>query len=175
MDAGRQVHHLSQYGPRGLVGGGQRRSHPKVLIDTPEYAEDEVHVSPDGCWVAFNAANESGRWEVYVARFPRFTSKRQISRHGGVQPQWSGNGRELFYLALDGSLMGVPVNAGTGPVVSQQSRLFPTTFERTAHTPQYAATTDGARFLGLAQVAGDRSSLTVLPNALTNISGASAQ
>lgn len=146
---------------------------PKVLIDTP-YVEDEVHVSPDGRWVAFNA-NESGVWQVYVARFPEFTAKRQISGHGGVQPQWSGNGRELFYLALDGSLMAVPVNAGTGPVVSQQSRLFTTRFELSPHQPQYAVTADGARFLGLAQVAGDRSSLTVLLNALTPISGASAR
>ena len=146
---------------------------PKVLIDTP-YAEDEVHVSPSGRWVAFNA-NETGRWEVYVARFPEFTAKRPISGLGGVQPQWSGNGRELFYLALDGSLMAVPVNGGTGPVVSQQSRLFPTPFKLDPHEPQYAVTAAGARFLGLAQVAGDRSSLIVLLNALTPISGASAR
>ena len=72
--------------------------------------------------------------------------------------------------------MSVPVNAGTGPVVSQQSLLFATPFLRTAGEPQYAVTADGARFLGLAQVAGGRrSSLTVLLNALTNISGASAR
>ena len=77
-----------------------------MLVDTP-YNEDEVHVSPDGRWVAYNA-DESGAYEVYVARFPEFTAKRRISGHGGVQPQWSGNGRELFYLALDGSLMASP-------------------------------------------------------------------
>jgi DNA-binding winged helix-turn-helix (wHTH) protein/Tol biopolymer transport system component len=148
---------------------------PKMLADTPEYSEDEVHVSPDGRWVAFNAAKLPGRWDVYVAMFPGFTAKRQISGHGGVQPQWSGNGRELFYLDLDGWLMAIPVNAGTGPVVSQESRLFPTRFEPDPHEPKYAVTADGARFLGLAQVADDRSSLTVLLNALPNISGASAR
>lgn len=146
---------------------------PKMLVDTP-YLEDEVHVSPDGRWVAYNA-DESDGWEVYVARFPEFTTRRRISGRGGVQPQWSGNGSELFYLALDGSLMVVPVNAGTGPVVNQQSVLFATPFERTSQQPQYAVTADGTRFLGLVQVAGDRSSLTVLLNALTNISGASAR
>ena len=59
---------------------------PRMLADTP-YSEDEVHVSPDGRWVAFDS-DESGRWEVYVATFPAFTSKRQISSGGGVQPQW---------------------------------------------------------------------------------------
>jgi Tol biopolymer transport system component len=64
---------------------------PRLLADTP-YIEDEVHVSPDGRWVAFEA-DESGRWEIYVAAFPTFTSKRQISSGGGSQPQWRGDGR----------------------------------------------------------------------------------
>jgi hypothetical protein len=74
----------------------------RLLLEIP-YILDEVHVSPDGGLVAYNA-NESGRWEVYVARFPEFNSKRQVSRDGGVQPQWSGDGRELFYFAGDGSM-----------------------------------------------------------------------
>ena len=82
---------------------------PRLLADTP-YIEDEVHVSPDGRWVAFQA-DESGRWEIYVAAFPTFTSKRQISSGGGLQPQWRGDGRELFYLSPDGSLMSVRVDA----------------------------------------------------------------
>ncbi len=82
---------------------------PRLLADTP-YIEDEVHVSPDGRWVAFQS-DESGRWEIYVAAFPTFTSKRQISSGGGFQPQWRGDGRELFYLSPDGSLMSVRVDA----------------------------------------------------------------
>ena len=84
-----------------------------------------------------------------------------------MQPQWSGKGRELFYVSLDGSLVAVPVNTETGPLVSQQSVLFHTPFDRTPEQPQYAVTADGTRFLGLAQGEGDRSSLTVLLNALT--------
>ena len=105
-----------------------------MLVDTP-YHEDEVHVSPDGRWVAFNA-DESGRWEVYVAAFPAFTSKRQISSAGGVQPQWRADGRELFYLAPDGSMMSVRVDARSGFTVSPPSRLFPT---RLATDPDIAA------------------------------------
>ena len=138
---------------------------PRMLVDTP-YVEDQVQVSPDGRWVAYNA-DESGAPEVYVARFPGFTAKRQISAGGGVQPQWSGNGRELFYLALDGSLMAVRVDASTGPIGSKPSPLFPTNFDPTPHMPQYAVTGDGARFLGLERLAGDRARLTVLLNGLT--------
>ena len=60
---------------------------PQMLIDTP-YVEDEVHVSPDGRWVSFNS-DESGRWEVYVAAFPTFTSKRQVSSQSSVQARQS--------------------------------------------------------------------------------------
>jgi hypothetical protein len=92
-----------------------------------------------------------------------------------VQPQWSGNGRELFYLTLDGSLVAVPMNAGTGPVVNQQSVLFGTAFDRTPQQPQYAVSADGSRILGLAQVSTDRSSLTVLLHGLTSNSQASVR
>ena len=97
---------------------------PRMLVDTP-FIEDEVHVSPDGRWVAFNA-NESGRWEVYVAAFPAFTSKRQISSGGGVQPQWRADGRELFYLAPDSAMMSVRVDTRTELTASPPARLFAT-------------------------------------------------
>ena len=101
---------------------------PRLLVDTP-FIEDEVHVSPDGRWVAFNA-DESGRWEVYVAAFPAFTSKRQISSGGGVQPQWRADGRELFYLGPDGAMMSVRVDTRTGFTASPPARLFTTKIAR---------------------------------------------
>ena len=58
----------------------------ELLADTP-YTEDQLQVSPDGRWIAFNS-DESDAWEVYVARFPDFTQKQQVSVGGGVQPRW---------------------------------------------------------------------------------------
>jgi serine/threonine-protein kinase len=52
--------------------------------------------SPDGKWIAFQS-NESGRDEVYVARYPDLTSKTAVSNRGGGYPMWSPAGRELFY------------------------------------------------------------------------------
>ncbi len=68
-----------------------------LIFDTPQIIEDQLHVSPDGRWIAFNS-DETGRWEVYVASFPEFTGKRQISNNAGVQPVWRRDSRELFYL-----------------------------------------------------------------------------
>ena len=52
---------------------------------------------------------------MYLARLPDFTDKRLVSRGGGVQPRWRGDGRELLYLALDGTLMAVDVGTGPSP------------------------------------------------------------
>jgi eukaryotic-like serine/threonine-protein kinase len=128
---------------------------PRMLVDTP-YLEDEVHVSPDGRWVAFHT-DESGRWEVYIAAFPTFTSKRQISDGGGVQAQWRADGRELFYLGPDGSVMSVRVDARTELAASPPTRLFATNIAPDPNVPQYGVTADGQRFLGLERAGGDRS------------------
>jgi hypothetical protein len=118
-----------------------------MLIDTP-YAEDEVHVSPDGRWVSFTS-NESGRWDVYVATFPAFTSKRQVSSGGGVQPQWRADGRELFYIGPDGSMMRVRVTTGAQFTASVPEPLFASKIEPTSGVPRYAVGADGQRFLAL--------------------------
>jgi eukaryotic-like serine/threonine-protein kinase len=134
---------------------------PRMLVDTP-FTEDEVHVSPDGRWVAFHA-DESGRWEVYVAAFPTFTSKRQISSGGGVEPQWRADGRELFYLAPDSSMMSVRVEARPEFTASPPTRLFATNIAPDPNVPRYAVTADGRRFLGLERT-GDDQSFTFLLN-----------
>jgi eukaryotic-like serine/threonine-protein kinase len=138
---------------------------PRLLADTP-YTEDEVHVSPDGRWVAFQA-DESGRWEIYVAAFPSFTSRQQISSGGGFQPQWRADGRELFYLSPDGTLMSVRVDARPEFTASRPVRLFTTKISPFGGgtTAQYAVTADGQRFLGLERVGGSKA-FTFLVNAL---------
>ena len=134
---GRAVYTVSVHGDRT----------PHLLVDTP-YTEDKLHISPDGRWVAFNS-DESGRFEVYVASFPKFTSKQQLSVHGGVQPQWRADGRELFYLAPDGTLMSVGVEPGGEFVARAPATLFRTSADPNANRPQYAVTADGQRFLAL--------------------------
>jgi hypothetical protein len=85
---------------------------PMPLLET-DFDKDRPTISPDGRWVAYNSL-ESGRWEVYVAAFPGFTDKRQVSSAGGCQPHWRKDGKELFYLALDGKLMTVDVTTDGG-------------------------------------------------------------
>jgi dipeptidyl aminopeptidase/acylaminoacyl peptidase len=75
-------------------------------------AANEAHpmFSPDGKWVAYTS-DESGRPEIYVQRYPANGDKWTISTSGGVQPQWRGDGRELFFLTPSLQLVAVDINA----------------------------------------------------------------
>jgi hypothetical protein len=72
-------------------------------------------------WVTYSS-NESGRYEVYVRPFdpnspmgiPSGGGKWQVSTAGGMSPRWNGNGKELFYLAPDGTVMSTEVSGSNG-------------------------------------------------------------
>jgi Tol biopolymer transport system component len=112
---------------------------------------DQPHVSPDGRWLAY-ISRESGRLEVYVQPFRRQGERQRVSASGGGQPRWRGDGKELFYLGLDGSLMAVTVGSGaTGLALGMPQVLVPATaFGAVLEGPEYsdyAVSADGQRFL----------------------------
>jgi serine/threonine protein kinase len=107
---------------------------------------DEASFSPDGRWVVFNT-NDTGRSEVYVVPFPPTGERWQVSSAGGAQPRWRGDGRELYYLALDGTMMVVTFEGRTRSVVSTPRALFRTRLIVRANTDQYVVTSKGDRFL----------------------------
>ena len=75
-------------------------------------------LSPDGRLIAY-VSNESGKNEVYVRPFAPGTSARpwQISEQGGLgMTSWRKDGKELYFLAADQTLMAVAVT--TSPAVS---------------------------------------------------------
>jgi eukaryotic-like serine/threonine-protein kinase len=65
-------------------------------------------LSPDGRWLAY-MSNESGGAQIYVVAFGRGQGKWQVSVNGGTQPQWSKDGKELYYLDHAYNLFAVPV------------------------------------------------------------------
>jgi eukaryotic-like serine/threonine-protein kinase len=80
-------------------------------------------ISPEGKWVAY-ASDESGTWEIYVTSFPGAVGKWQVSRGGGSEPRWRGDGKELFYIAPSGMLTAVPVNAASNFATGTPTPLF---------------------------------------------------
>ncbi len=124
---------------------GERK--PTLVLQTP-FEKDEPHLSPNGQWVAYGS-NESGRWEIYVASFPDFTEKRQVSNAGGGQPLWRKDGKELFYLSLDGNLMAVDVKMALTLETGVPKTLFQTGIRADPVLNHYCVTSDGRRFLVL--------------------------
>jgi Tol biopolymer transport system component len=124
---------------------------------------DEAAFSPDGRLVALNA-DESARTEVYLTTFPPTGQRWQVSDAGGAQPRWRGDGRELYYLALDGSMMAVAVGSGPKPDLSAPRKLFSTRISVRTGTEQYAVTADGQRFLMMMPSENARTELRAILN-----------
>jgi eukaryotic-like serine/threonine-protein kinase len=132
-----------------LPMSGDRK--PFVVVQT-NFEERDAQFSPDGKWIAYQS-NESGRTEVLVQAFPGPGGKLQVSTDGGAQVRWRADGRELFYISLDGRLMAVPIH----PAVDRQSLeagapvpLFPTRAGGSApgmNKQDYVVSRDGQRFL----------------------------
>jgi Tol biopolymer transport system component len=121
----------------------------ETYLKTP-FNEHHGHLSADGRWMAY-ASDESGRWEVYIRPFPAAGSRWQVSTAGGVEPRWRRDGRELFYVAPDGTMMAVALQFDDAKVRPDGARaLFKARFAAFGADmlrPVYAPDNDGRRFL----------------------------
>ncbi len=70
-------------------------------------------LSPDGRWLAYIRLNPA-RLEVYVVPFGGGQGKWQVSANGGHLPQWSSDGKELYYMDPTYNLFAVPVTSTGG-------------------------------------------------------------
>ncbi len=99
---------------------GDRKPFPVVRTN---FDEDLAQFAPDGKWIAYQS-NESGRYEIYIQPFPGPGNQTQVSTSGGAQVRWRRDGKELFYIALDGRLMAVPIRvASTAQTIEAGSPL----------------------------------------------------
>lgn len=134
----------------GLLRPGEKQLR---MIFESKFNTDEPAVSPDGKWVAYNAL-DSGRQEVYLARFPEWTDRRQLSAEGGAQPQWRGDGKEIVYLGANGDLLSVALRSGRDGLLegSAPVKLFHTDLPFQGYTQQFAMSPDGNKFyVGVAE------------------------
>jgi serine/threonine-protein kinase len=107
--------------------------------------------SPDCKWVAYQS-DETGRYEVYVASFPKPTERYLVSTtaDGGLYPVWTQNkagALEILYLAPDGMITSVPVSAAAGTLkLGAPHDLFRIPRVDDLSSP-FDATADGERLL----------------------------
>ena len=84
---------------------GDRR--PVRLTETPAH-ESSARLSPDGKWLAVTVSDAKQR-SIWVQAFPGGGERRPIAGAAGSDASWSGDQRELFYMAADGTVMAVPM------------------------------------------------------------------
>jgi eukaryotic-like serine/threonine-protein kinase len=119
-------------------------------------------------------SDESGRDEIYVRSFSPDSEKTRsdiggkwlISTAGGVQPRWRGDGKELYYVALDGRLMAIEI--ATSP--SFRAGVTKSLFQRPPREGfplfmrEWDVAPDGKRFLFSAPQAQAAAPFTVVLN-----------
>jgi eukaryotic-like serine/threonine-protein kinase len=105
---------------------GMRNAVP--LLQTPAN-ESSGAFSPAGRWFAYDS-DHSGAYEVYIQEFapaaPGYLggAKIQVSRGGGSNPHWRADGKELFYMSQDRTVMSVAVPPGATFQPGVPQRLF---------------------------------------------------
>jgi len=142
-----------------------------LAVRATEFIEWQCRLSPDSKFLAYSS-NQSGRpRRVYVQPFPATGGRWQVSPTVGTEPQWSADGKELYYVSGN-KLMAVPVKTDSSNWEAGIPRiLFEARFVSSFGPPRnrYAVAADG-RFLVNTlpeQSQAERSSLSVLVNWLT--------
>ena len=123
----------------------QAHGRPQMLLST-EFVEVTPHFSPDGRWFVYSS-DELGQSEIFVRRFPITEEKWRVSTAGGQQPSWSRDGKEIFFVGLDDKLMAARVSTESSFSSRAPEALFPTALALDVVANEYAATSDGQRFL----------------------------
>jgi dipeptidyl aminopeptidase/acylaminoacyl peptidase len=123
----------------------KENEYESVPLVVSSFDEHAPVISADRRFVAY-ASNESGRYEIYVQRFPEADRRWQVSVKGGVQPRWRRDGRELFFVE-DGALVAVSVTTKPTFSMGPAERLFKDeeAFDGRGH--QYDVSADGERFV----------------------------
>ncbi|MEO8076655.1 MAG: hypothetical protein ABI818_10025, partial [Acidobacteriota bacterium] len=141
-------------GMQMLTLDGARRTAP--MMPSPPAASSGA-ISPDRRWLAYVVEDSGSAPQVFVSPFFHPESERTlVSRDGGVQPRWSPDGRELFFIGFDGTLMHAAVRVGSALSVGVPTRLLPRPyyngFSLVERPATYDVSPDGRRFLMLKQI-----------------------
>lgn len=66
--------------------------------------ENWAAFSPNGRWVAFSYSDGVDDTQLFVTTFPKSNRRWLVSARGGFQARWRRDGKELFFLATNGTL-----------------------------------------------------------------------
>jgi Tol biopolymer transport system component len=118
---------------------GDRKASPWLRT---RFKEGSPRFSPDGRWIAYES-DESGSPEIYAALTQGGGDKRRLSTSGGSRPRWRRDGKELYYVTPDGSVMAIAVNTVSRLEAGPPLMLF----KVESQVENYDVAPDGQRFL----------------------------
>ena len=123
-------------------------------------------LSPDGRWVAYESDVEvEGRPEVYVSPYPDMPSRSfKISSGGGQSPRWSGDGREIFFVAPSQAIMVVAVATEPGFSAGAPTELIPPSLGIANQMARFDISRQDGRFLMHRVPRHERRGMTVVLN-----------
>ena len=111
------------------------------------YNEKKPAFHPGGNWLAY-VSDETGRFEVYVRRFPGGREKTRVSTDGGNDPMWDPSGQALYYRSGD-KMMAVAIETEPSFSAGQPKELFRGRYKMNEWGTSYdvAITPDGLSFI----------------------------
>jgi Tol biopolymer transport system component/DNA-binding winged helix-turn-helix (wHTH) protein len=163
---------ITQRFPSDVFAIDMARGRKVIPLLTTQFYEYGAVFSPDGKWLAF-LSDESGKAEIYAQALDRgndslrVTGERfLISREGAQCLRWRKDGRELYYLGLDGQVYAVPLAfRPTAIHAGRPEALFtidPEAFSTVHSVVSFDVSADGSRFVIPSITPGESSALVVL-------------
>jgi serine/threonine-protein kinase len=121
-------------------------------------SQHDARFSPDGQWIAY-VSDESGRDEIYLSAYPtnRGPSRQQLSSGGGYDPQWSSDGRTVYY-GWNGRIIRISVNPRTGDIGN------PETLAKIQPVWDWSTAPDGRFLISRVAKSAERHALKVVLN-----------
>jgi eukaryotic-like serine/threonine-protein kinase len=118
------------------------------LADQPGSDQHSSRLSPDEKWIAY-ASTETGRQEVWVEPLPQTGKRFQLTSQGGRHPQWSPDGKQLYY-DQDGRMYRLDLSFDGGtPKAGAPVQLPISGFQQGDLRRQYDLMPDGSGFVML--------------------------
>lgn len=129
--------------------------------------ENWAAFSPNGKWVAFSFAEPGENTQLFVTTFPKPGRRYLVSARGGFQARWRRDGKELFFLATNGTLttslmVAEVVSDGDEFEVNGVKKLFDTAVPYPPYHA-YDVSADGQRILINSMLLGPSTSARLGP------------
>ncbi len=93
-----------------LPVSGDSKERKPLRVTESRFSERAGRISPDGHWIAYLSTDQL-QAQLHIQSFPQAGTKRQVSTKGASTPRWSRDGKEVFYLAPDATLMAVSIKS----------------------------------------------------------------